>query len=84
MAKYDPLSAHLKAQTMRRVAMDFDDVSALVGGLPKSARIHKAWWQGDPEESPTHVQKRAWGNAGFRVESLNLTGGRVVFRRVAG
>jgi len=81
MAKYDPLANHLERTGLARVAMSFDEIDVLVGGLPKSAREHQAWWQGESAESPTHVQKRAWGAAGFRVASLDLGGRRVVFRK---
>ena len=57
--------------------MSFDEIGALVGGLPRSAREHAAWWQGEPERSPQHVQKQAWSQAGFIVETLELSAERV-------
>jgi hypothetical protein len=47
MAKYEPLSRHLRTAT-RPVSMTFDEISQLVGGLPPSAYRHREWWANNP------------------------------------
>jgi hypothetical protein len=48
--------------------MGFVEISRLVGGLPPSARRHRAWWA----NSPSHVQAHAWLELGRRVEAVDL------------
>ncbi|WP_248960627.1 DUF7662 domain-containing protein, partial [Sphaerisporangium perillae] len=78
MAKYEPLQNYLAArpEQMSRVTMSFDEVEALVGSLPPSARDHRAWWANDSK-----VQAQAWRAAGWHVESVDQRAGRVVFTR---
>jgi hypothetical protein len=77
MGKYDPLRDCLRVAP-DEIEWSFDDVSDLVGGLPASARDHPAWWGNEH----THVQSAAWLSAGYKVESVNLVLGRVLFRRI--
>ena len=70
MAKYDPLFEHLCRCGDGPVEMTFTDIDKLVGGLPASARRHRAWWHNETEGS--HVQARAWLNAGREVEEVDL------------
>jgi Holliday junction resolvase-like predicted endonuclease len=78
MAKYEPLQSYLAArpEQMNRVTMSFDEIEALVGSLPPSARNHGAWWANDSK-----VQAQAWRTAGWRVESVDQRVGRVAFTR---
>ena len=79
MGKYDPLRDHLASLTQDGpVTMGFADVGALVGGLPESARAHRAWWANDSKSEAV-----AWRSAGWHVESVNFTSERVVFARGA-
>lgn len=81
MAKYEPLQRHLatRPEQTARLAMTFDEVEALVGTLPPSARAHRAWWANDSK-----VQAQAWRAAGWRVHSVDQQAGRVVFTRSTG
>lgn len=72
--KYAPLAEYLKGQ-VTGVDLDFDAIGALVGGLPTSARRHRAWWANDA----THPQARAWLEAGWRVAAVDLEGSHVRF-----
>lgn len=56
------------------VRYTWDELDALVGGLPASATDHRAWWSGDRP----HVN--AWRGAGFTVTNL-APGREVTFRR---
>jgi hypothetical protein len=76
VGKYDPLRDHLasRAAATNEVRMTFADVEALIGPLPQSARVHRAWWANDSK-----VEAQAWRSAGWHVESVSLTAERVVF-----
>jgi hypothetical protein len=79
--KYELLAAHLRAQTGARVVMTFADVAAAAGGaLPASAYRHRPWWANSRAQ---HAQARAWLDAGFRTEDVDMEGQRVVFAREA-
>lgn len=70
MAKYDPLFEHLCRAGDGPVEMSFEDVAALVGGLPKSANTYQVWWAN--ELDGRHVQAAAWMNAGRAVDHVDL------------
>jgi hypothetical protein len=74
--KYAPLREYL-ASVRGAVELSFDNIEGIVGSLPASARNHRAWWANDA----THVQARAWLDAGRRVASVELGRGRVRFER---
>jgi hypothetical protein len=77
MAKYDRLSEWLAEQHGAYIECTFAGLYELVGSLPPSARAHRAWWANDR----SHVQARAWLDAGFHVEKVNITAEQVSFRR---
>ena len=79
MSKYSALGRHLERETGPSVEMAFHEVDDVVGGLPASARRYLAWWSN--ERDGTHVQARAWLDAGWRVVNVNLTAERVRFTR---
>jgi Family of unknown function (DUF6884) len=56
------------------VRYTWDELDALVGGLPASATNHRAWWSGD------RPQVNAWRLAGFTVANL-VPGREVTFVR---
>jgi hypothetical protein len=76
--KYDPLRDHLARQGGGEVKMTFAAVEELVGRLPDSARLHRAWWA-----NGTNVEAQAWRDAGWRVESVDQAAEEVVFARGA-
>ena len=79
-SKYDPLRERLAQDGSAEVRMPFAVLDGLVtGGLPASARRWKVWWQNDGAGS--HVQARAWLDAGYRADSVELPNGPVIFRR---
>lgn len=74
--KYDRLTVELRAAAkrgQRTVDMEFDQVAALVGGLPPSA-MSRQWWA-----NSSHTQASAWHAAGFHVASVSLDRRRVRF-----
>jgi hypothetical protein len=74
MAKYEPLSQHLRAAP-RPCHMTLAQIEVLVGGLPASARTHRAWWANDN----THVQAQAWLAVGRSVGDVDIATGVVRF-----
>lgn len=79
MAKYDALRRFLEARTEPVVCISFEELDAVVGGLPRSARVHRQWWENGT--SMPHSQTRGWLDAGFCVESVDLGRGVVSFAR---
>ena len=78
VSKYDPLTSALRAAAergQRTVDLDFDEVDALVGGLPASAGVRQ-WWANSEQ-----VHALAWRAAGFHVASVSLDRRRVRFSR---
>ena len=80
MAKYDRLFEHLCRAADTPLELSFDEVDALVGGLPATARTLPAWWANDAT-GPKHVQAKAWLNAGRSVEKVDREAGRVRFSK---
>ena len=78
-SKYQPLTAHLRAQRASRVPMSFAEIERVLGTkLPPSASSHRAWWSNNPTNN---VMTKAWLEAGFQSEQVDLDGRRVVFKR---
>ena len=75
--RYGPLHDHLTRADGSEVRMTFAAVEALVGPLPSSARLHRAWWSNSSGSS------RAWREAGWHVRSVNQEVEEVVFARGA-
>jgi hypothetical protein len=81
MAKYDKLRTYLQAQPSDEVSMRFADIEHIIGAkLPPKAQFHRAWWSNSASNS---VMTKAWLDAGFRSERVDMAGRKLVFRRVA-
>jgi hypothetical protein len=60
--------------------MSFDDIARVIGAeLPPSATHHRAWWSNNAQNN---VMTKAWKDAGFESEDVDMRGRRVTFRRV--
>lgn len=82
MGKYEPLSNFLRKQTAHKVTVSFEQIERIIGDkLPASAHEHRAWWSNNPNNS---VMTKAWIEAGFRSEQVDMNGRKLVFRRVRG
>lgn len=78
MNKYEPLRTHLAARYPEEITMTFDEIAALVGGLPPTADKWPAYWAN--EDAPqTHPQKKAWNAAGYRPKFRDMNQRYVVF-----
>jgi hypothetical protein len=79
MGKYEPLTEFLQKQTGGEVRMSFAQIERIIGfKLPPVAQRHRAWWS---NSASNNVMTKAWLEAGFRSEQVDMAGGKVVFRR---
>lgn len=79
MGKYEPLTEFLQKQTGGEVRMSFAQIERVIGfKLPPVAQRHRAWWS---NSASNNVMTKAWLEAGFRSEQVDMAGGKVVFRR---
>jgi hypothetical protein len=79
MGKYEPLTEFLLQQTANEVPMSFAQIERVVGfKLPQVAQRHRAWWS---NSLSNNVMTKAWRQAGFRSEQVDMAAGKLVFRR---
>lgn len=77
--KYYPLEEHLVKQCKHEVKLTFEEIENIIcDKLPDSAYTHREWWAN--ENKGSHVQAKAWINAGWKVEEVTL-GKHVVFAK---
>jgi hypothetical protein len=80
MGKYEPLSEFLRKQKVPEVRMTFTQIERVIGHkLPPKAQHHRAWWSNN---ASNNVMTKAWLDAGFRSEQVDMEGRKLVFRRV--
>ncbi len=79
MAVYEPLGKLLRKTSASRVPMTFREVEAVIGRkLPASAYRHRPWWA---NEARGHSHAKAWLDAGYQTEQVDMTGKKLVFVR---
>lgn len=81
VSKYDGLKRHLKfrAAFTDLVTLKFARIDGLIGSnLPMSAYRDPLWWSN--KSSSTHA--KAWLDAGWEVQEVNLKEGFVIFKKV--
>ena len=79
--KYAPLQMHLNGlpPPEGRAQLSFAEIERIIGDkLPSSAHNHRAWWS---NHADSHVQARAWLEAGWEVDSVDQGAQTVCFRR---
>lgn len=79
MPKYDSLNTYLSAQTRDHVPMTFAEIERIVGSALPPSRRHRAWWSNN---SSNNVMTQQWLAAGYKTESVDMAGEKLVFRRV--
>lgn len=80
MGKYDAFAEYLRAQQRDEVPLTFDQIERIIGSdLPASHR-YRAWWSNNSFNS---VMTKAWLDAGFRSEQVDMAQRKLVFRKVA-
>ena len=73
--KYTPLEHYLRGlpASQQEVTLRFEQIERILKAkLPSSAYEDRRWW--DHETEGNHVNARAWANAGWKVESLDVNG----------
>ena len=81
VSKYDGLESHLKfrAAFTGLVKLSFARIDGLIGSdLPINAFRDEAWWS----NSSSSAHAKAWLNAGWEVQEVNLKEGYVTFKKV--
>jgi hypothetical protein len=80
MSKYESLPQFLASVHGSIKRLGFADIERILGfRLPISAYKHEAWWSNN---ATGHSHARAWLEAGWRTEALDLAGRSVIFRRL--
>jgi hypothetical protein len=53
--------------------MTFGEIEQVLGfGLPNTARKDSAWWANERSVPSRHVQCKAWQDAGFHTENVDI------------
>lgn len=72
--KYTPLEKYLRdlPANQKEVALSFEQIEKILNAkLPASAYEDQRWW--DHEAEGNHVNKRAWANAGWEIQSIDVS-----------
>lgn len=80
--KYLPLEKYLSdlPESTREITLTFEQIEKILAfNLPPSAFEDRRWW--DHETEGNHVNQRAWANAGWKIESLDVNEKWVKFVR---
>jgi hypothetical protein len=79
MKKYEDLGKFLRDQGLEEVPMTFAEIEHVTKTkLPRSQR-YPAWWSNN---TSNNVMTKIWLDAGFRTESVDIEGKKLVFRRI--
>jgi hypothetical protein len=77
MSKYAPLAARLAAHPDPIWRASFAELETALGfALPKAAQTNRGWWKAD-----AGAHARAWTDAGWAADAIELAAGHVTFRR---
>lgn len=71
--KYAPLEKHLREPPadQQEVTLGFEQIEGILKDkLPPSAYEYRQWWEHEKEGN--HVNRRAWANAGWKVERVDF------------
>jgi len=81
VSKYSGLESHLKfrAAFTDQVKLSFARIDGLIGSnLPMNAYRDPQWWS----NNSSSIHTKAWLNAGWEVQEVNLKEGQVTFKKV--
>jgi len=79
MAKYDPLENYLTRRGSVELELAFEEVERIIGGRLPDTASRPQWWANESDPDTSHVQCRAWRNAGY--DAFLLPQRRVLFTR---
>lgn len=80
--KYTPLENYLLnlPESQTAVTLRFEQIEHILNfSLPASAYEDRRWW--DHETEGNHVSLRAWANAGWKIENVDVNARWVKFVR---
>jgi hypothetical protein len=83
--KYAPLTGFLERQIHDRIELLFDDIEdedKIGVPLPRAAKEYPEWWANEVNPKTRHYQCRAWTEAGWKVEGVDIEKETVIFARV--
>ena len=81
MSKYDPLSGHLRRQREDELELTFAEIERILGAMLPKGAARQQWWANTTDPHTSHVQRKAWGDAGY--DAFLIAGkDRVRFKRV--
>jgi hypothetical protein len=79
MSKYESLPQFLGSAPGAVKRLSFAEIERVLGfKLPKSAYKHEAWWSNN---ATGHSHARAWLEAGWHTEAVDLAARKVTFQR---
>ena len=79
MSKYENLLQFLASAQTSTKRLTFAEIERILGfKLPKSAYEHQEWWSNN---ATGHSHARAWLEAGWRKQQLDLAARKVTFAR---
>lgn len=78
MGKYEPLHDYLSKQDSDYLPMSFAEIEEIIGRKLPNSKHFRAWWSNNPFNN---VMTNAWLDAGYRTESVDIEGEKLVFRR---
>lgn len=79
MSKYYRLREFLAQADHERIPMTFADIEKILEFSLPASKQYPAWWSNNPSNNP---MTREWLDAGFETESVNISGEKLVFRKV--
>ena len=79
VAKYDPLETYLKRRAGAELELSFADIERIVGAMLPNSASRPQWWANETDPASSHVQCRAWRDAGYNAFLLPRE--RVLFTR---
>ena len=80
MSKYENLHQFLILESSPSKRLTFAEIERILGfKLPKSAYEHKEWWSNN---ATGHSHAKAWLEAGWRKQELDLDARKVTFKRL--
>lgn len=81
MSKYEPLTAFLKSASPRSMRLSFQEIEGVLGFLLPSSKQYPAWWS---NSATNNTMTKAWLNAGYRTEQVDVAEGKVTFHAETG
>lgn len=79
MGKYTPLKTFLSTQSNVLVPMTFAEIEKVLNAELPASKRYPAWWSNN-EFNNTMTSE--WLAAGYRTESVDIAGEKLVFRKV--